>query len=1363
MPSRPALEGCLAGWLLVALPGAAATAANDVPIAGLILVGPADAAGMAPVTGAPGASPGGSAVILVTRETGQVVVADAAPDGSFSSHVFAPPGVTILVKVDVAGGTADFIKAQSGAFGTNLAFLPGTMLALPMPPAGGSGTPFASAGLTGRNPEAPDQVPAVWRMEGLLVRRQLSPGGMLELTGRLAVRSPALAGAAGPFRVQVLLCMERLAGPDGSPYLAESALASTTLTPSELPIERPRQYAVLTQASLSLARVGAQLVEAGLALTARLPSDLPAGHYHPYLIFNFEGIPTEPAAGRRYIYLGPLRQPRDPFVYLPPLRVGSPLPPRIPWLLLGDTLIQGSRGVVAVEDRTGFALAPRVATATETLIVPAADAATGEAIPYSLEPFVPTLAIGDHGGSNEPPALPLRLPGGQMTARIVGPGGSQQVLGPFPFQQSLMQNAPMLDHGGAVISDLYRLSTLRDELELSFDQEGHYQIELEGWVEDLWGTVWQGGGTYHLHVARALSLDTSVLPGTLFEVGDTATSALVLHPPVPADIEVRYWFLPGSDPARRTERRITGRANRFGYFQVAGGGFVFNEPGEYRADIVASYLDPQGRLWMGARTWGGIVAPRASGILAHGRRGIVLGEHPAAQWFRRSDVGAPLSGPATHIPFPFHSGDVSWFEDHEHEAPFAHVSFQEAGAAVAELLESRCCSALGGPEFSFAERRAFGELPLFSSRPHGISLDLDPTKADLWAYSYRSVQRPLVRVREMIGEDFMIAPYWGLDEGYHRQHGVGTNGDLRNDFKLQFGAAVLRGAALDRPLYSIYGSLAVLIPRGDPAESRTFPPFQGNGGGPSGGPIMTLKGREIDLFWHPTAVRPGTILEIGNWVSFTGYFGPTLPCKLNLTVTSPSGKLRTLSGRANKIGYFYDPDLDFYADEPGEWKVGVHGFFDGITSAGQVTAPFPTGDVLGTADGVFSFYVVRRDAPALVVNKPEDSFVRPAEGAIPISVSNPAGLSQTEVKFTTVMPGFLLEQGQLPALTYSYDAPELAQEFPNLDLFDGDGKAGVDTITMSLLASGTDASGQPQYRARQILLQGEELFNLPQDPGPPCANTEETLCLNSGRFFLSMRWRDSQSGTGVGHAVPLTADSGYFWFFRPDNVEVLVKALNACSFPGNPNFWIFAAGLTNVETTLEVTDTRTGEVRFYENPLGKAFAPLQDTAAFPTCGAPAPAPLLAASSTPSPQPTPASRSFSSLGMTTGHPARIAAAATACTPSPTALCLAGGRFRVEATWKTAQGLSGQGQAVALTQDTGYFWFFRSDNVEVITKVLNACSFPGSPRFWTFAAGLTNVEVVLKVTDTQTGQVHEYENPLNRPFQPIQDTSAFATCP
>lgn len=114
----------------------------------------------------------------------------------------------------------------------------------------------------------------------------------------------------------------------------------------------------------------------------------------------------------------------------------------------------------------------------------------------------------------------------------------------------------------------------------------------------------------------------------------------------------------------------------------------------------------------------------------------------------------------------------------------------------------------------------------------------------------------------------------------------------------------------------------------------------------------------------------------------------------------------------------------------------------------------------------------------------------------------------------------------------------------------------------------------------------------------------------------------------------------------------------------------------------------------------------------------------------------------------------------CTADATTLCLSDRRFRVQARWTTPDGRTGSGQASGLTADTGYFWFFSANNIEIVAKVLNACGF--NQRLWVFAAGLTNVQVDLTVTDTQTGAVKTYRNPQSTAFQPTQDTSAFATC-
>ncbi|MEO8188827.1 MAG: hypothetical protein ABI682_00685 [Acidobacteriota bacterium] len=115
----------------------------------------------------------------------------------------------------------------------------------------------------------------------------------------------------------------------------------------------------------------------------------------------------------------------------------------------------------------------------------------------------------------------------------------------------------------------------------------------------------------------------------------------------------------------------------------------------------------------------------------------------------------------------------------------------------------------------------------------------------------------------------------------------------------------------------------------------------------------------------------------------------------------------------------------------------------------------------------------------------------------------------------------------------------------------------------------------------------------------PCAPDDRTLCLNGGRFRVAASWR-SATDSGQAHAVGLTGDTGYFWFFSAGNVEAIVKVLDGCSF--NSRYWVFASGLTNVEVTVTVADTQNGSVtRTYVNPLNTAFQPIQDTAAFATC------------------------------------------------------------------------------------------------------------------------------------------------------------------
>jgi len=78
-------------------------------------------------------------------------------------------------------------------------------------------------------------------------------------------------------------------------------------------------------------------------------------------------------------------------------------------------------------------------------------------------------------------------------------------------------------------------------------------------------------------------------------------------------------------------------------------------------------------------------------------------------------------------------------------------------------------------------------------------------------------------------------------------------------------------------------------------------------------------------------------------------------------------------------------------------------------------------------------------------------------------------------------------------------------------------------------------------------------------------------------------------------------ESGEVWFFGPDNVELLIKVIDACALEGFNNYWVFASGLTNVGVTIGVKDTVTNAEQEYTSDPGEPFPTILDTAAFQTC------------------------------------------------------------------------------------------------------------------------------------------------------------------
>jgi len=216
--------------------------------------------------------------------------------------------------------------------------------------------------------------------------------------------------------------------------------------------------------------------------------------------------------------------------------------------------------------------------------------------------------------------------------------------------------------------------------------------------------------------------------------------------------------------------------------------------------------------------------------------------------------------------------------------------------------------------------------------------------------------------------------------------------------------------------------------------------------------------------------------------------------------------------------------------------------------------------------------------------------------------------------------------------------------------------------------------------------------------------TAPTVTLQGSRFELNLRWQTSDGYTGWGHPVKLTSESAYFYFFEPENLELMVKVLDGR--PVNGSFWVFYGALTDLQFDLTIRDTVTGAVKVYSNPQGTQ-AGRYDISAF--------------------QDTSGIDSLSSKGLATAAQAE-------------SILLNNDRFQVEVDWATPGG-SGKATGVKLTADSGYFWFFGPDNIELVLKILDARGVNG--HFWVFYGALTDVQYTIKVTDSQTGTVRLYQ--------------------
>ena len=259
-----------------------------------------------------------------------------------------------------------------------------------------------------------------------------------------------------------------------------------------------------------------------------------------------------------------------------------------------------------------------------------------------------------------------------------------------------------------------------------------------------------------------------------------------------------------------------------------------------------------------------------------------------------------------------------------------------------------------------------------------------------------------------------------------------------------------------------------------------------------------------------------------------------------------------------------------------------------------------------------------------------------------------------------------------------------------------------------------------------------------------------TLSLQNSRFRVTLTARDQRTGkTGTGQSIPQNDLFGYFSLpeltGNAGNPEVFIKVIDGRAV--NSSYWVFYGGLTDLEYTLRVTDTVTGLEKSYAKAAGSSCGGF-DTSAFASSATVEGEPLI-------------------LDGPAGDVSRIVLIdglnilQNACSAGGGNLCALSGRFSITLSARDQRsGKTASGQSLPQNDLFGYFSLpgltGSASNPEVFVKVLDGRAVNG--KYWVFWSGLTDLEYVVTVTDTQTGQVKQYRKEPGSACGGF-DTSAF----
>ncbi|RPI23471.1 MAG: hypothetical protein EHM61_19695 [Acidobacteria bacterium] len=852
----------------------------------------------------------------------------------------------------------------------------------------------------------------------------------------------------------MLVTAERTFDPAGHLRLPSDEKMSTLLTPTGLPIEggwqgpitdrfgygfkTPIDVFLLHPATGGVVQSGQRTISFSADVTA--PADLPPGIYRIRLDFAIKSGTkyyslNGDAFGTRPFFTG---RPTESHVYSPPFESdgfdvshqwidASQIVPRIPWVLLAKYNSNGYKGVIAEEDKPTFGLASRNLIQDDVILPLYNDA--GNKIPYSLEPqFSPdTIELRSN--------IPWNYQSGEMSVEVTSPDGKTTRLGTAPFV------------GASGQWPTTKRAAFTSWKPTSY---GLYTLKVTGWLADIWGNRYEGGGTYRFWIAKRMTLATATFQGMPYPVGSIYGRDTAFAPAVPADVEVTATLFPYSDASSPRSVSFTGTASQAGVFGAAQGNksLPLDTPGEYLGYVLARYTDPGGHLWVCSMRHAGVVYPADSPIVARGKKLKINGQltDRGDTHFEGYYDNASQETKLAHVNFPYNPGDVLL------------IASEGLGANKIEPVitwESKLNPAPYDPAIS-----RVGGSNVRIKTSNGYSPHLFPEYITELAYYYGSAARPGFMGRFLVGEDGVRSPYWPTSpNSFGGQINASSNGDLPGDIYRFMGGVVIRKTG-QTPEYAGYLSSGFMLAGGS-HNNRVIAPGTET--------LLGSDGSRARFFL--VGLRPGMMYATGHTLAFAVQIDPILPVNVTWEFFYPDGKQVVTTGKGDAFGSAVGKDR-FVLDQPGVYRYKIQGEWDG--NSGYMPGLPKEGGFL---------YVVEKDrpadAPVLSLNFPAE-YVFPAKEGFVVKGNSTA----QQVYYAAVIPGAVIGQGWLPVtdgtFIYYHNPNAVTLSTPTYDTVNrvkGTSELG-DVVHLTFFSRETTADGRAFHSLVRLIVRGTRVIHV---------------------------------------------------------------------------------------------------------------------------------------------------------------------------------------------------------------------------------------------------------------------------------------------